>query len=646
MPRYIRPPIAIGKYHSPKAREVWVQGPSFVRPRFELLPEVENHSVSNAAPRNELRNLAIIAHVDHGKTTLVDAMLKYAGSFRENQVVENRVMDSQDLERERGITISSKSTSVEFEGARIQLVDTPGHADFGGEVERVLGMVDAVLLLVDAVEGVMPQTRFVLRKSLERGLKPILVVNKIDRPEQRAEEILDEVFDLLVELGADDDQLDFPTIYTSAKTGLAKREMTDQARDLRPLMDAILENTLAPVVDQEGPTQFQAVTFGYDAYVGRLVIGRVNRGVLVRGANVVRVGREGSGESFRVTKLFGTRGIERVEMEEARAGDIAILAGIDSIEIGDTVCDPSFPEALPRIEIDPPTISVHFSVNTSPFAGREGRFVTSRQIGDRLRREGLANISISIGETERQDTFKVSGRGELQIAVLIETMRREGYEFAVSRPEIIPREIDGKKCEPVEDVAIDAPELAAGSVMEKLAIRKGRMLDMSQEGGRVSLSFVVPSRGLFGYRSEFLTDTRGEGIMYATIKGYEPWAGDLEQRSIGGIVATDQGQTTPFAIAKIQERATMFVDPGVRVYEGQVVGENRRPGDMNVNVCRTKKLDNMRAAGKDDAPIITPARKPTIESALEWIEADELLEVTPESLRLRKKLLSKSQRKR
>ncbi|MCH7866594.1 MAG: translational GTPase TypA [Myxococcales bacterium] len=602
--------------------------------------------MSNAAPREDLRNIAIIAHVDHGKTTLVDAMLRFSGLFRDNQVVAERVMDSGELERERGITISSKSTSIEFDGTRIQLVDTPGHADFGGEVERILGMVDAVLLLVDAVEGVMPQTRFVLRKALAHGLKPILVVNKIDRPEQRAEEILDEVFDLLVELGANDEQLDFSTVYTSAKAGLAKRDMSDEAKDLRPLMEAILECADAPVVDLEGPTQFQAVTFGYDVFVGRLVIGRVNRGVLKRGSTVVRVSKNGTANTFRVTKLFGTHGIERVELEEARAGDIVILAGIDSIEIGDTICDPSFPEALPRIEIDPPTISVHFSVNTSPFAGREGKFVTSRQIGDRLRREGLTNISIQVEATDRQDTFKVSGRGELQIAILVETLRRESYEFSVSRPEIIPRDVDGKKCEPVEAVVIDAPEWAAGSIMEKLAVRKGRMLDMNQEGGRVTFKFVVPSRGLFGYRNEFLTDTRGEGIMYATLDGYEPWAGDLAKRSVGGIVSTDQGQTTPFAIAKIQERAALFVEPGVQVYEGQVVGENRRPGDMQVNVCRAKKLDNMRAAGKDDTPIITPARKPTIESALEWIEDDELLEVTPGNLRIRKKLLRRNLRKR
>jgi GTP-binding protein len=454
------------------------------------------------------------------------------------------------------------------------------------------------------------------------------------------------VFDLLVELGADDEQLDFHTVFASAKAGLATRDMADEPADLRPLMEAILECTEAPMVDLEGPMQFQAVTFSYDAYVGRLVIGRVNRGVLKRGSYVVCVNKEGKKSSFRVTKLFGTRGIDRVEMEEARAGDIAILAGIDSIEIGDTICDPSFPEALPRIAIDPPTISVYFQVNTSPFAGREGKYVTSRQIGDRLRREGLTNISVTIAETDRQDSFQVSGRGELQIAVLVETMRREGFEFAVSRPEIIPREIDGKKSEPVEDVVIDAPEWAAGSVMEKLAIRKGRMVNMNQESGRVSFSFIVPSRGLFGYRSEFLTDTRGEGVMCATLKGYEPWVGDMDQRSVGAIVSTDQGQTTPFAIVKIQERVALFVDPGVQVYEGQVVGENRRPGDMQVNICRAKKLDNMRASGKDDTPVITPARKMTIESALEWIEDDELLEVTPENLRLRKKSLSRSSRKR
>ncbi len=510
----------------------------------------------------------------------------------------------------------------------------------------VLGMVDSCLLLLDAFEGPMPQTRFVLRKALEHKLKPILVVNKIDRPEERAEEVLDEVFDLLVELGADDDQLDFPVVYCSAKTGQATLEYGGPMKDLTPVLDTIIEHARPPRVDESGPALFQAVTLGYDEYVGRLVIGRMERGVLRRGMQVVRMPEEGKPEGFRVTKLFGTRGIERVDLEEARAGDIVILAGVDSIEIGDTVCDPARPEALPRIAIDPPTIKVTFSVNTSPFAGREGKFVTSRQIGDRLRREAMTNISIRIEETGKQDAFVVAGRGELQISVLVETMRREGFEFAVSPPEIIMREIDGQKCEPVEDVSIDVPEGAAGSVMEKLAARKGRMVSMQQNQERIQLKFVVPSRGLFGYRSEFLTDTRGDGILYRTVAGYEPYAGELEKRAVGGIVATELGQTTPHAIFKIQERATLFVPPGVQVYEGQIVGENRRPGDLNVNVCRAKQLNNMRAAGKDDNPIITPHRKLTIESAMEWIEDDELLEVTPESLRLRKKVLSASHRKR
>ncbi len=597
-------------------------------------------------PRKDLRNLAIVAHVDHGKTTLVDGLLRQCGAFRENQVVEDRVMDSGDLERERGITIQSKSTAVEYQGVRIQLVDTPGHADFGGEVERVLGMVDAVLLLVDAVEGVMPQTRFVLRKALEHGLRPILVVNKIDRPEERAEEVLDEVFDLLVELGANDEQLDFSVVYASAKQGISTRTYGGEMTDLEPVLQTILDCAPPPIVDEEAPLQFQAVTLGYDSFVGRLVIGRVERGRLVRGDQVVRIPEEGSTESFRVTKLFGTSGIERVEIDEARAGDIVILAGVDSIEIGDTVCAAGAVEALPRIAIDPPTITVDFLVNTSAFAGREGRFVTSRQVADRLEREVLTNPSVRLGEGRRQDSFEVAGRGELQIAILVETMRREGYEFAVSRPEIILREVDGQKCEPVEDVVIDTPESAAGSVMEKLAERKGRMDSMEHVGGRIHMSFVVPSRCLFGYRSEFLTDTRGEGILYRAVAGYEPFAGDRSRRSVGAIVATEQGQTTPHAIFKIQERANLFVPPGQAVYEGQVVGEARRPGDLNVNVCRAKKLDNMRASGKDDSPIITPHRKLTIEAALEWIEDDELLEVTPESLRLRKRVLAANQRKR
>jgi GTP-binding protein len=605
-----------------------------------------SETTTSIAPRTGLRNLAIIAHVDHGKTTLVDGLLRFSGATRENQEMPDRAMDSGELERERGITIFAKNTAIEYQGTKIQLVDTPGHADFGGEVERVLGMVDGVLLLVDAAEGVMPQTRFVLQKALGHGLCPILVVNKIDRPESRPDAVVDEVFDLLVELGANEEQLDFPVVFASAKAGLAGLDAEQPMKDLRPLLDAIIEHARAPLVDIDGPLQFQAVTLGYDDFVGRLVIGRVERGRLLRNATVVRVLESGKTESFRVTKLFGTRGLDRVEFEEAIAGDIVMLAGVDTIEIGDTVCDPAHPDPRPRIAIDPPTLRVTFSVNTSPYAGQDGKFLTSRQIGDRLRREALGNVSIRLGETDQRDTFEIAGRGELQISVLIETMRREGYEFSVSRPEIIPREIDGKVCEPVEDVIVEVPDTHAGGVMEALAIRKGRMEDMEIRGDRRILRYVVPSRGLFGYRGEFLTQTRGEGILHRTVRGYEPHAGSLEGRGFGAIVATEMGKTTPYSLHSIQERATMFVGPGIPVYEGQVVGENRRTGDINVNVCRAKKLTNMRASGKDEASVVTPPRKLTIESALEWIEDDELLEVTPANLRLRKRILAANLRKR
>ncbi|MGI9430914.1 MAG: translational GTPase TypA [Myxococcota bacterium] len=596
--------------------------------------------------RTDLRNLAIIAHVDHGKTTLVDGLFRFTGAVESHREVADRAMDSQDLERERGITISAKNTSIEFEGVRIQLVDTPGHADFGGEVERVLGMVDSVLLLVDAVEGVMPQTRFVLGKALHHGLRPIVVVNKIDRPEQRAEAVVDEVFDLLVELGANDEQLEFPVVYCSAKAGIAGLAPDSDMKDLRPLVDVILDSAPAPKVDVDGPLQFQAVTLGYDEFLGRLVIGRVERGRMKRGSQVVRLAEDGSTDSFRITKLFGTRGLERVEIEDGLAGDIVILAGVDSIEIGDTVCDPSHPEARSRIAIDPPTIRVRFAVNGSPFSGQDGRFLTSRQIGDRLSREALTNVSIRIEPTKSPAIFEVAGRGELQIAVLIETMRREGFEFTVSRPEIIPQEIDGKTCEPVEDVIADVPEANSGSVMEKLSSRKGRLVSMQPRDDRMLLHFVVPSRGLFGYRGEFLTDTRGEGILSRTVKGYEPFAGALEGRGVGAIVASEAGRTTPYALFNIQERATLFLGPGIPVYEGQVVGENRRAGDLIVNVVRQKKLTNVRAAGKDEATVVSPPRQMTIETCLEWIEEDELLEVTPKALRLRKRILAGNLRKR
>jgi GTP-binding protein len=598
------------------------------------------------SPRKEVRNLAIIAHVDHGKTTLLDGLLRQTGALPPRQAAVERVMDSEDLERERGITIHAKNTAIEFEGVRIHLVDTPGHADFGGEVERVLGMVDSVLLLVDAVDGVMPQTRFVLKKALGHGLHPILVVNKVDRPEQRAEAVVDEVFDLLVELGANDQQLDFPVVYASAKHGNAARTLDAERKDLRPLLDAILEFAPPPVVDLEAPLQFQAMSLDYDEFLGRLVIGRVARGRLTRGVPVMRLPAEGSPETFRVTKLLGAHGLERRELDEALAGDLVVIAGVDSIDLGDTVCDPATPEPLPRVAVDPPTVRVRFSVNNSPFAGLEGRFVTSRQIDDRLRREALGNSSIKIASGGSPDVFEVAGRGELQISVLIETMRRGGYEFSVSRPEIITREVDGQRCEPVEDVVVEVPEAFAGVVMEKLSERRGRLLSMEHRVSSVVLSYVVPSRGLFGYRTEFLSDTRGDGILHRTVRDFEPWAGDLESRGVGAIIATEAGQTTAYALFHIQERSDLFVGAGVKVYEGQVVGANRRADDLNVHVCRPKKLSNVRASGKDEATVLSPPRNVTIEWALGWIDDDELLEVTPKSLRLRKKILASNQRKR
>ena len=596
--------------------------------------------------RKDVRNVAIIAHVDHGKTTLVDGLLRQTGVFREGQAIVDRVLDSGDIERERGITILSKDTSIEFEGVRIHLVATPGPSDFGGEVERVLGMVDSVLLLVDAVEGVMPQTRFVVGKALSHGLHVILLVNKIDRPEHRAEEVVDEVFDLLVELGATDQQLDFPVVYCSGKQGVASLELEAERKDLRPLLETLIKYAPAPRVDLDGPLQFQAVTLGYDEYIGRLVIGRVERGRLTRGQQVARIGAKGDKEVFRVTKLLGARGLERIELESAGAGELAVIAGVDSIEIGDTICALDHLDPLPRISIDPPTIRVHFSINTSPFSGLEGRFLTSRQLGDRLEREALSNVSIQVEPAGTTDSFVVAGRGELQIAVLIETLRREGYEFSVSRPEIIKREVDGKSCEPVEDVVAEVLEAYTGVVMEKLSGRKGRMVSMEQRGDRVRLCFVVPSRGLFGYRSEFLSDTRGEGVLHRTVRGYEPWAGDLSGRGVGAIVSTEQGKTTTYSLYGIQERATLFVGAGVSVYQGQIVGESRRAADMNVNVTRAKKLSNMRAAGKDEANVLSPPREVAIEWALEWMGDDELLEVTPKALRLRKRILPPNLRKR
>jgi len=596
--------------------------------------------------RKDLRNLAIIAHVDHGKTTLLDGLLRQTGAVAAHREVVERAMDSEDLEKERGITIHSKETSVEFEGVRLHLVDTPGHADFGGEVERVLGLVDAVLLLVDAVEGVMPQTRFVVRKALERGLRPLLVINKVDRREQRAHAVMDEVFELLDSMGATEEQLDFPVVFTSAKQATSTLDMEVAGNDLRPLLDTILEHAPAPRVDENGPLQFQAVTLDHDPYLGRLVIGRVSRGKLRRGAQVSRVPENGDAETFRITKLLGARGLARVELDAARAGDLAVIAGIDSIEVGDTLCDPDHLEPLARIAVDPPTLRVHFSVNTSPLAGQDGRFLTSRQIGDRLRRETLGNVSIRVEATDAPDSFVVAGRGELQLAILIETMRREGYEFSVSRPEIIRREVDGKSCEPVEDVIVEVPDGYTGVVVEKLSTRRGRLDSLEHRDGLARLSFVAPSRGLFGYRGEFLSDTRGEGVLHRSVRGYEPWAGDLPGRGVGAIIATDAGRTTAHALFGIQQRSLLFVGSGRNVYEGQIVGENRRAGDMNVNVVRAKKLTNIRAAGKDEAAVLSPPREVAIEWGLEWLGEDELLEVTPAHLRLRKRILPANLRKR
>ncbi len=594
----------------------------------------------------DLRNIAIIAHVDHGKTTLVDGLLKQTGIYAEHEQVIERAMDSGELERERGITIRAKNTAVDYKGVRINLVDTPGHADFGGEVERVLGMADGVLLVVDAVEGVMPQTRFVMGKAIAHGHKVVLVVNKIDRPEQRVDAVVDEVFDLLVELGATDDMLDFPVVYASAKSGFAALSMDDPHENFLPLLDAILEYVPPPKCSTDGAAQFQAVTLGYDEYLGRLVIGRVLRGVLRRGETVVRIGADGKQTSFKITKLFGSKGLDRVELEAGVAGDIVTIAGVNHIEVGDTVCHPSGIEALPRINIDPPTLRVVLSVNTSPFAGTEGKFVTSRQLGDRLAKEQLGNVAISVSPGESGESFEVAGRGELQIGVLLETLRREGYELAVGRPEIIQRKVDGQLCEPVEDVVADVPEWACGAVIEKLNQRKAVMEGMENQADRVNIHFTAPSRGLFGYRSQFLTDTRGEGILHRTVCGYAPHAGDLPSRLVGAVIASEGGTATPYSIVKIQERTTLFVSAGDKIYGGQIVGEGRKEGDMVVNIVRAKKLDNMRAAGKDENVVITPPRKPEIEPALGWIQDDELLEVTPTSLRLRKRELDEGLRKR
>ena len=597
-----------------------------------------------------IRNIAIIAHVDHGKTTLVDKMLRQAGAFRENQVVQERVMDSNPLERERGITILAKNTSVRWRGTKINIVDTPGHADFGGEVERILRMIDGVLLVVDAFDGPMPQTRFVLRKALELGRTPIVVINKIDRPGADPLRVHDEVLGLFIELEADEAQLDAPVVYASAREGVATMSLDVPPVDLAPLFAAIVEHVPAPPHDAESPFQMLVSTIDYSPYLGRLGIGRVERGTVRVGEQVALLPLDPTQrqEQARVTKLYAFEGLERVEVPQASAGEIVALAGLEGVEIGLTVTDVEHPERLAGIAVEEPTISVDFLVNNSPFAGRDGRFVTSRQLRERLFRELERNVALRVEETEATDTWTVSGRGELHLSILMETMRREGYEFQVSRPRVITRRgAAGERLEPYEELAIDVPEEFLGAVIEKLGPRRAEMIEMKNPGqGLVRLLFKIPSRGLFGYRSEFLTDTRGTGIIHHRFLEYGPWAGPLAGRSRGTLVSMEGGTVVAFALANLQERATLFVSPGDAVYEGMIVGENSRPGDLDVNPTKEKKLTNMRSKASDENVQLEPPRELTLEGALEYIEDDELIEVTPQAIRLRKRYLSANDRKK
>ena len=595
--------------------------------------------------RREIRNIAIIAHVDHGKTTLVDELLKQSGTFRENEQVEDRVMDSNDLERERGITILSKNTSIRYMDTKSNVVDTPGHADFGGEVERILMMVDGVLLLVDAFEGCMPQTRFVLKKALGLGKKVLVVVNKIDRPGARPAEVLDEVLDLFIELGADDDQLEFPVVYASARDGYSSLDPDVREGDMRPLLDAILENIEAPKGDVDAPLQILFSSLEYDDYVGRIGVGRVERGTVKKNQIVTLCKTDGSQKNERITRLYQFEGLKRVEVEEAKAGDLICVSGIPEINIGETACAPDCIEPLPFVKIDEPTISMNFIVNDSPFAGQEGKFVTSRNIRDRLFKEVETNVSMRVEETETTDTFKVSGRGELHLSILIETMRRQGYEFQVSRPKVILKEINGEICEPVELLIVEVPEQYVGAVIEKLGSRKAELENMGvRDGGSTHLEFKIPSRGLIGYRSEFLTDTNGNGIMNQLFHGYEPYAGDIQTRERGSIVVHEAGESTGYGLFNTQDRGRLFIGPGVPVYEGMIVGECAKNEDIVCNVCKKKQLTNTRAAGSDDALRLVPPSNLSLEQCMEFIKDDELLEVTPKSLRLRKMILSKELR--
>ena len=592
----------------------------------------------------EYRNIAIISHVDHGKTTLVDGLLRQTLELGHGQQISERAMDSNVLERERGITILAKNTAVEYGGVKINILDTPGHTDFGGEVERVLGMVDGCLLLVDAAEGPMPQTRFVLRKAIELGLKPIVVVNKVDRADARPEEVVDLSFDLMADLGASDEQLDFPILYSVAREGRAFRDLDDPRDDMRELFETVLEEIPAPEVDLAAPFQMLVTNLDYSEYLGLIVVGRVRRGEVRRGAFVNLIHKDGTMTKTRVVQPFTHLGLQRIETEEVGAGDIVALSGIEDAQIGETIADLADPEALPTITVDEPTVSMMFGPSTSPFAGKEGRYVTSRHLRDRLEREIQTNVSLRVEEL-RPDEFEVSGRGELHLSILLETMRREGYEVQVGAPRVIVREVEGKKYEPFEHLVIDVPERFVSTVIGVLTGRKGQLIDVEPQGSRSRVEFKIPARALFGFRTQFLSMTQGEGIMSHVFDGYAPWAGDLKTRQSGSLVASEAGSAFAYSIWKLQDRGEFFITPATEVYVGMVVGENNRDNDLNVNVCKNKKLTNVRSSGADDALNLTPVRKLTLEDALEYIGEDELVEITPKNIRLRKKVLEPGMRK-
>ena len=602
--------------------------------------------MQNGTPRrDDIRNVAIIAHVDHGKTTLIDALLRQSGIFHAKEHLVDRVMDSFELERERGITILAKNAAIIYRGVKINFVDTPGHADFGGEVERSLAMVDGVMLLVDASEGPLPQTRFVLKKALEAGLPPLVCINKIDRPDARISEVLDEIYDLFIDLDATEEQLEFPVVYTNARAGIAKRDLVDQSEDLRPLFDLIVSALPGPPCDPAAILQFQVNNLDYNDYVGRLAIGRIVSGELRTASFYMLCRVDGSQVPCKVVQLYSWQGLKRVEVTAAQAGDIVAVAGIEEIQIGETISDRETPKPLPAIRVDEPTIAMIFAVNTAPWSGREGQFVTSRKLRERLWAELRKNVSLRVEETDSPDSFRVMGRGELQLAILIETMRREGYELQVSKPTVITKEIDGKTQEPMELLLIDIPEGYIGVVSQLLAVRRGVMTKMDHPGsGRVRLEFSIPSRGLIGFRSHFLTDTRGTGIINTLFNGYAPWQGPIQSRTNGALVSDREGVAVPYALFHLQERGLLFIPAGTPVYEGMVIGEYSRDKDLDVNSCREKKLSNMRAVGHDEAVRLTPHREMGLEDALEWIGEDELVEVTPQSIRLRKKILQQNLR--